>query len=123
MTWDTWAHKDRLIIQIDQRRLYQREHLGRIARKQSNGNQSMVDQLAGEIAAMEALLGGGRYPAIEDLVAHLQKLVETGLLVPKSVKNSSSHERVGGRASFSIVGHRPIVTPGQNASASRARFL
>jgi len=76
MEWDTWAYQDRLLRQIDERRRYRGEHITRIARKQSNGSPFMRDQLSGEIAAMEALLGGGRFHTRDDLIKEIEHLVE-----------------------------------------------
>lgn len=85
MAWDTWAYQERLIRQIEQRQAYRQEHLSRIARKQPNGSQSMVDRIAGEIAAMDALLGGALYPTAADMKTRIEQLQAKPAVVPQSV--------------------------------------
>jgi hypothetical protein len=73
--WDTWAFQNRLLRLIEDKERYRSEHRERIRRGQSNGNPRMRDDLTGEIAAMEALLGGGDTPHAE----HMAKKIEAKL--------------------------------------------
>lgn len=77
-SWDTWAFHDRLLRIIEGKERYRGEHSGRISRGQSNGNPRMRDGLTGEIAAIEALLGGGDTPGAPDMA----KKIEAKLRAP-----------------------------------------
>lgn len=70
--WDTWAFQDMLLRQIEGKEQYRAEHIGRIYRGQSNGNARMRDSLTGEVAALEALLGGGDTPSPEDMAVKIE---------------------------------------------------
>ena len=70
--WDTWAFQDGLLRQIDNKERYRAEHIDRIRRRQPNGTARMRASLTGEIAAIEALLGGSDTPRPEDMVKKIE---------------------------------------------------